>query len=102
MIRSKLAILLAACLGLPALVACGSSSSSSSNDAGEKMDASSSADSGAPATPDCTTYCNLIMAACTGSNQQFSTMANCMHSCSAVPVGASSDATGNTLGCRTH
>jgi hypothetical protein len=42
------------------------------------------------------------MANCTGMNQQYGTMANCLHSCSVFPVGAASDISGNTLGCRIY
>lgn len=64
-------------------------------------------------TPDCQTYCTAIMANCTSTmdadsgatvgNQQYTNMNNCMNSCKAIPVGASGDTSGNTLGCRiTH
>src|SRR5258708_33128301 len=58
--------------------------------------------------PDCTTYCNTIMANCkstTGAsgipvgNQQYTDTQNCLNSCKAIPPGTSADTSGNTLGC---
>lgn len=56
----------------------------------------------------CQTYCDAIMANCTGgdqlstSNQQYTAKDNCLAVCAAFPVGATSDTTGNTLGCRSY
>lgn len=50
----------------------------------------------------CDSYCTSVMTNCTGTNQQFASMANCMTSCSHYPVGAAADTSGNTLGCRTY
>jgi hypothetical protein len=33
-------------------------------------------------------------------NQQYTDLQNCMNTCKAIPVGAASDTSGNTLGCR--
>ena len=64
----------------------------------------------AGATPDCVSYCTAIMANCLGdgsdagmgSNGQYTSMDNCLHSCAAMPVGALADSSGNTLGCRLY
>jgi hypothetical protein len=50
----------------------------------------------------CTTYCNAIMAACTGANAQYQTPAECLTACAFFPVGTVADTSGNTLGCRTY
>jgi len=49
---------------------------------------------------DCAGYCTKIMAACTGTLAQYSTMANCVDSCANFTMGAAADQMGNTLGCR--
>jgi hypothetical protein len=51
---------------------------------------------------DCTSYCNGVMAACTGANQQYATVAECMNACAFFPTGTAADTTGNTLGCRVY
>jgi hypothetical protein len=56
-------------------------------------------------TQDCPTYCSAIAAACTGDNQQYSTAAtsqNCAKTCALFPVGAATDKSGDTLGCRLY
>ncbi len=79
--------------------------------------ACSSSSSGGTASGDgggtsgCQAYCDTIMANCTSTmdpdsglpvgNQQYTNMQNCLNSCKAMPVGASGDTSGNTLGCRT-
>ncbi len=40
------------------------------------------------------------MSACTGAHQQYNDSAHCLAVCAVFPVGAASDASGNTLGCR--
>jgi len=50
----------------------------------------------------CANYCTAITANCTGTNQQFSGMNECMSSCMHYPVGVAADTSGNTLGCRTY
>jgi len=49
---------------------------------------------------DCATYCSKVMTACVAPRAQYSTMQNCLDSCSTFPVGAAADQTGHTLGCR--
>ncbi len=78
-----------------ALAACGASS----DPAGP--DAAGPGDGGTTAALSCATYCATIQAACTADIQQYSDMADCMNSCAAFPVGAASDTSGDTLGCRT-
>ncbi len=94
--------------------ACGGSSGASPSDA---ADAATTETGDAPATvdandvdandvevglPTCAAYCASIQTACTGSNQQYSDMDDCVNSCKAFPVGDSSDTLGDTLGCRTY
>jgi hypothetical protein len=50
----------------------------------------------------CDTYCTAITAACTGANAQYTDKANCMKVCGTLPGGTPTDATGNTVGCRTN
>jgi hypothetical protein len=51
----------------------------------------------------CMNYCTKIMAACTGTNQQYADMANCMKVCSYMPAGSPTDTTGvDSVGCRTY
>ncbi|HTA19075.1 MAG TPA: hypothetical protein VK989_07265 [Polyangia bacterium] len=83
---------------LLAFAACGAS-----NDAAGP-DAAGPGDGGADVTTaalSCASYCATIQAACTADIQQYSDMADCMNSCAAFPVGAASDTSGDTLGCRT-
>lgn len=54
-----------------------------------------------PAPLSCTSYCTAVMAACTGANAQYQSMAECMNACPSFPVGMAGDTSGNTLGCRT-
>jgi len=54
------------------------------------------------ATLDCATYCSDVMTNCTGSNAQYTAMANCMGACATFPMGTGSDTGGNTLGCRIY
>lgn len=63
-------------------------------------DTSSSNDTGVALS--CEAYCTTIMANCTGDNQQYGGKAQCLASCKAFPVGAASDTSTNTLGCRTY
>jgi hypothetical protein len=50
----------------------------------------------------CSNYCMAIMANCTGTNQQYSDMANCMKICSYMPAGTPTDRTVDSVGCRTN
>lgn len=84
-----------------AILVAGCSNSSSPGDLGTNQDLGTSAhDMAGAGSPTCSQYCTTIMANCTGSNQQYTTLANCMASCMAMPVGTSSDSSGDTLGCR--
>lgn len=74
----------------------------SSGDSGGSVDSGPVNDSGASDALSCTAYCTTITANCTGANQQFSGMDQCMNSCKAFPVGTAADKAGNTLGCRTY
>src|SRR5258708_174882 len=70
----------------------------------------SMADSSVATGPNCTDYCNTIMANCNnvgtdagvGGTQQYSDIHTCMGSCTTFPVGTSADTMGNTLGCRIY
>jgi hypothetical protein len=50
----------------------------------------------------CASYCSSITANCTTANSQFQDMTSCMASCTRYPLGALSDMSGNTLGCRIY
>ena len=50
----------------------------------------------------CESYCTAIMGACTGADQQYTNMENCVNSCKAIPAGMAGDKSGNTLACRTY
>lgn len=39
---------------------------------------------------------------CTGGNAQYINMTACMNACAQLPVGMSSDTSGDTIGCRTY
>ena len=47
-------------------------------------------------------YCTTIMTACSGSNQQYDAMENCMGACATYTIGTAADTGGNTLGCRLY
>ena len=59
-------------------------------------------DDGGSSDLTCESYCTSLMSNCTATNQQFSSMENCMSSCAHYPEGDVADTTGNTLGCRTY
>jgi hypothetical protein len=48
----------------------------------------------------CTNYCTEIMSACTGPNQQYSDIPDCMKACSYMRAGAPTDTAVNSVGCR--
>jgi hypothetical protein len=50
----------------------------------------------------CENYCTLIEANCTGANDQFASMQNCLDTCESYPRGMLTDTMGNTLGCRIY
>lgn len=70
------------------------------------VDADADVDAAPDASPlalDCPTYCDTVTAACTGSNAQYESAANCTATCMRITnVGALTDTTGNTLGCRIY
>jgi hypothetical protein len=76
-----------------ALIGCNSNTPAPAQDMAKAPDMAAGA-------PDCASYCTAIMAACTATNQQYTTVDNCMNSCKAIPVGGAGDMSGNTLGCR--
>jgi hypothetical protein len=84
------------CLAVLLLAACGSDSNNSGIDAPGGESGSGSG------TLDCASYCTKITANCTGANNQYGSMATCVASCAHFPVGAISDLSGNTLGCRLY
>ncbi|HVU50158.1 MAG TPA: hypothetical protein VHL80_05710 [Polyangia bacterium] len=93
-----------------ALVACGSAAPSGDDggagaggaDAGGAGAGGAAATGGAPGAPTCDAYCAQIQAACTGSHQQYGDADACKSSCAALPTGAGTDTSGDTLGCRVH
>ena len=50
----------------------------------------------------CTSYCTKVMANCTGVNQQYTDMANCMAACKYMPAGTPTDDGVNTASCRSN
>ena len=71
------------------------SSTSSNPVAGKTGDAGTS-------SAGCQAYCDAITTNCTSGNLQYSDKDHCMSVCTAFPVGAANDTSGNTLGCRTY
>jgi hypothetical protein len=53
---------------------------------------------------DCNTYCTQIATTCpAGANQQYNpTLPNCMATCGKIPLGAQTDTSGDTIGCRNY
>ena len=51
---------------------------------------------------DCATYCARITANCTAGNAQYTNLQLCEATCATFDMGAQSDTTGNTLGCRLY
>lgn len=51
--------------------------------------------------PTCAAYCAAVQANCTGANAQYQSNAECLTACALMPLGAASDTSGNTVGCRT-
>jgi hypothetical protein len=85
-----------------ALIACAWIGCSSNNNNPPPQDLAVAPDLASAGAPDCATYCTAIMANCTGTNQQYTTVDNCMNVCKAIPVGTAADQSGNTLGCRIY
>ena len=58
-----------------------------------------------PKDPSCADYCTIITANCQGADAQYADADACVAYCetqAALPVGASSDTAGNTVGCRMY
>lgn len=79
----------------------GASSSSTSSSSGSSGGVSE-AGTDAGGALSCAAYCTKVMATCTGANAQYINNTECMNACALFPVGAVSDTSGNTLGCRTY
>ena len=55
--------------------------------------------------PSCQDYCAAVMGACTGANQQYTDLTQCIGFCAAlakIPLGTLADTAGNTVGCRQY
>jgi hypothetical protein len=50
----------------------------------------------------CTTYCGIIGAACTGDNAEYLSTADCQAVCANFDPGQITDVSGDSLGCRIH
>jgi hypothetical protein len=56
-----------------------------------------------PVTLDCNSYCTEVQANCKDTNAQYPDMAHCLGACKGfTAVGALTDTTGDTLGCRIY
>jgi hypothetical protein len=53
-------------------------------------------------TPDCTSFCQLEMAECQGTDQIYADLDQCMAVCNALPLGLVGDTSQNTVGCRKY
>ena len=51
---------------------------------------------------DCTTYCGLLAASCSGNNTEYISNADCQAICANFDPGQTTASTGDTLGCRIH
>jgi hypothetical protein len=58
------------------------------------------AGSDAPEQLDCNHYCDVVMANCTGANQEYLTRDICVSMCPVFELGTISDSLQDTLGCR--
>jgi hypothetical protein len=79
----------------------GGSSSTAGAGGGNSSGTAGSGAAGEGGLP-CARYCNTIMANCTGPNQQYRDMLNCMKACSFMPAGVPTDVDVNTVACRTN
>jgi hypothetical protein len=52
--------------------------------------------------PDCESFCQLETTECTGDDQQYESVAQCMAVCNALPKGTADDQSGNTVACRKY
>jgi hypothetical protein len=50
----------------------------------------------------CVQYCDVVMANCTGMENQYVSKEACMGSCGAMPEGKAGDMMGNTVNCRIY
>ncbi|HVY46543.1 MAG TPA: hypothetical protein VHB21_11720 [Minicystis sp.] len=57
---------------------------------------------GGGAKPDCATLCDEAMKNCTGDDAVYVSAAVCEAVCADLPVGAASDTSGDTVGCRVY
>lgn len=53
-----------------------------------------------PATAQCQSYCDTVMAACVGENAVYATQAHCLAICAKLAPGDSNEPVGNTVACR--
>jgi hypothetical protein len=51
---------------------------------------------------DCTNYCGFLMATCTGADQQYLNVEECLNACSLLPLGMATDMSGDSIGCRMY
>ena len=77
------------------LFGCGGGSS-------DTIDAPANQADAAPVVLSCASYCATIATNCTGANVQYMSTTDCMNSCATWMEGATTDMSGNTLGCRTY
>ncbi len=56
----------------------------------------------APMITACQDYCTNALASCTGTNQLYSGMDECLTACSGLPVGVSGDTNVNSVYCRSY
>jgi hypothetical protein len=92
--RMDLVVLVGIGTALTGVAGCGSG--------GSAADMSALDMKAANTAPTCSDYCATIQANCTGDQQQYTDTPTCMADCAVFPLGKSTDATGNTLGCRTY
>ena len=58
-----------------------------------------------PPAPTCEDFCAKVAVACTGANVQYANPGECISYCKnegKIPAGATTDKSGNTIGCRTY
>jgi len=116
--RAKVATLAAAALaaaGTLIVAACTSTPAAdrgpSSEDSGPRLDGglvdpaeAGRYDAGAPVgpEPDCATYCDQVMASCTGAHAQYVSGIQCHQLCQHMTAGDAGDMENNTLACRQY
>ncbi len=82
------------------------------NDSSNNSDGAVPLDMAVAQTPSCASYCTAVLKNCTGTPMSadggtvgeapFGSMNACMHACALMPLGNTSDQSGNTVGCRTY